>query len=207
MAWLFHNEGDKDKEITHLRKALERAKKFQHNHFLIQEGKITLPLLLTALCEEITPGYVTWVLNKIGSKSLDIVEALINSDKIGLRLRAIDLMDNFKCESSLPLLRKASRDSDERVKEAAIRIARDIRKDLKKPDNILSQREIQVMELIATGITNKRIAEKLYISEVTVKTHLTNIFRKLGLSSRLEAGLYYQEFIKNNTFGVTDSYR
>jgi DNA-binding NarL/FixJ family response regulator len=47
---------------------------------------------------------------------------------------------------------------------------------------VLSDREKQVVELVAQGYRNKEIGEKLFISEQTVKNHLHNIFDKLGLS-------------------------
>lgn len=51
----------------------------------------------------------------------------------------------------------------------------------------LSQREAQMLQLIASGLSNKRIAQTLNISEVTVKFHLGNLFRKLGCNRRAEA--------------------
>jgi len=56
--------------------------------------------------------------------------------------------------------------------------------------NPLSQRERQIVALVARGYKNKEIAEKLFISEQTVKNHLHNIFDKLGVSDRLELALY-----------------
>jgi two-component system, NarL family, nitrate/nitrite response regulator NarL len=50
----------------------------------------------------------------------------------------------------------------------------------------LSAREREVVELIAGGGSNKEIAERLGITERTVKAHLTSVFQKLGLSSRLQ---------------------
>ena len=54
----------------------------------------------------------------------------------------------------------------------------------------LSQREIEVLKLAAQGLSNKDIAEKLYISVRTVQTHLSNIFGKLQVGSRTEAVLH-----------------
>jgi DNA-binding CsgD family transcriptional regulator len=54
----------------------------------------------------------------------------------------------------------------------------------------LSVRELQVLKLVAAGQTNRRIAEKLNISEKTVARHLSNIFNKLDLSSRTAATAY-----------------
>ncbi|RFF26504.1 MULTISPECIES: response regulator transcription factor [unclassified Wenzhouxiangella] len=49
----------------------------------------------------------------------------------------------------------------------------------------LSKRERQVAELVATGVTNREVAEKLHITVRTVKEHLTSIFAKLGIQDRL----------------------
>jgi len=54
----------------------------------------------------------------------------------------------------------------------------------------LSQREREIVQLVAQGYKNKEMAEKMFISEQTVKNHLHNIFDKLGVSDRLELALY-----------------
>jgi DNA-binding NarL/FixJ family response regulator len=51
----------------------------------------------------------------------------------------------------------------------------------------LSKREIEVLELVAVGASNSDIAERLHISQATVKSHLINIFGKLGVSDRTAA--------------------
>lgn len=56
--------------------------------------------------------------------------------------------------------------------------------------NPLSQREREIVALVAQGYKNKEMAEKMFISEQTVKNHLHNIFDKLGVSDRLELALY-----------------
>jgi len=51
----------------------------------------------------------------------------------------------------------------------------------------LSDRELEVLDRVAEGLSNKLIAHRLNISEHTVKTHVASIFAKLGASSRTEA--------------------
>jgi len=57
----------------------------------------------------------------------------------------------------------------------------------------LSPREIEILQLVATGASNKDIAEKLIISEGTVKNHLSNILGKMGVKDRMQAVLKAKE--------------
>jgi DNA-binding NarL/FixJ family response regulator len=62
-----------------------------------------------------------------------------------------------------------------------------------QPPSDLSHRELEVVRLIATGATNREIAEKLVISEGTVKNHISNILSRLGLRDRTQAAIYARE--------------
>ena len=56
-------------------------------------------------------------------------------------------------------------------------------------DDALSAREVEVLRLIAGGNSNKLIADRLDLTEATVKTHLTHIFEKLGVEDRTQAAM------------------
>lgn len=58
-----------------------------------------------------------------------------------------------------------------------------------EPINELTSREKEVLALVAKGASNQEIAEKLFVREVTVKTHLNNIFKKLNVTNRTQAVL------------------
>ena len=62
----------------------------------------------------------------------------------------------------------------------------------------LTLRQRRVLELLSTGLSNKRIAQALGISEITVKAHVMAIFRKLGVSNRLQAGLEARRLLETN---------
>ena len=62
-----------------------------------------------------------------------------------------------------------------------------------RPTTTLTARELEVLRLVSTGLTNRGIAERLSLSEKTVARHLSNIFAKLGLSTRSAATAYAYE--------------
>jgi DNA-binding NarL/FixJ family response regulator len=72
--------------------------------------------------------------------------------------------------------------------QAAAKLMREVR----TPENpqALTERETDVLSLLANGKANKEIALQLHISETTVKTHVSNILTKLGVPSRTQAALY-----------------
>lgn len=55
--------------------------------------------------------------------------------------------------------------------------------------NTLTSRELEVLQMAAKGASNKKIAEKLFVKEVTVKTHLNSVFKKLKVENRTQATL------------------
>ena len=75
-------------------------------------------------------------------------------------------------------------------------IARKLINELKRPSDslptqtTLTDREVEVLKLVAQGLTNQEIADKLVLSEWTVRTHVRNILDKLHLANRTQAALY-----------------
>jgi LuxR family transcriptional regulator of csgAB operon len=57
-------------------------------------------------------------------------------------------------------------------------------------DTTLTKREVEILSTIAEGATNDEIADRFFISPHTVKSHLYNIYKKIGLSNRLQAALW-----------------
>jgi DNA-binding NarL/FixJ family response regulator len=57
----------------------------------------------------------------------------------------------------------------------------------------LTARELEVLRLLADGLTNREIGERLFISQKTVGAHVAHVFEKLGVHSRLEAAVRAQQ--------------
>ena len=70
---------------------------------------------------------------------------------------------------------------------------------LKEKVSDLTRREMEVLKMIASGAFNKEIALTLNISERTVKNHVSNIFKKIGVSDRTQAAVFA---IKNNIISI-----
>jgi NarL family two-component system response regulator LiaR len=91
-------------------------------------------------------------------------------------------------------IRKAARGEAMLDSRVAARIVQDMQQNAEtEPVNafaVLSERELEVLRLIATGATNQEIAEKLVIGESTVKSHVGNILGKLHLADRTQAAVY-----------------
>jgi two-component system, NarL family, response regulator LiaR len=81
------------------------------------------------------------------------------------------------------------------VKEPAIPVEPSAIPDRAKMENLgITPREMDILELIAKGMSNREIAEKLYVSENTVKTHSSRVFSKLGAKRRTQAVQLGKEF-------------
>jgi NarL family two-component system response regulator LiaR len=81
------------------------------------------------------------------------------------------------------------------VKEVPVSAGEPFIPDEKKRENLgITRRELEILELIAQGMSNREIAEKLYVSENTVKTHSSRVFDKLGARRRTQAVQLGKEF-------------
>nr|WP_055506771.1 response regulator transcription factor [Nonomuraea pusilla] len=67
------------------------------------------------------------------------------------------------------------------------RVATRMMRRMREPGTALSAREVEILELLASGAGNREIARRLFITEATVKTHLVHIYGKLGVETRTAA--------------------
>jgi DNA-binding NarL/FixJ family response regulator len=81
------------------------------------------------------------------------------------------------------LLREISRDTVVHMPRRAATV-------MSRSECPLTDRELEILRLVAQGLTNGRIARELWVTEQTVKFHLSNTYRKLGVANRTEASRY-----------------
>ena len=99
-------------------------------------------------------------------------------------------------DTSSEILIQAIRDTYENKSALQPEIARKLMRDIQNQsepgsgENALTEREKEILQEVAQGKTNQEIADKLVLSERTVRTHITNILAKLRLSNRTQAALY-----------------
>ena len=81
------------------------------------------------------------------------------------------------------------------VKEVPVRTGEPFVADQRKREDLgITRRELEILELIAQGMSNREIAGKLFVSENTVKTHSSRVFDKLGAKRRTQAVQFGKEF-------------
>ena len=98
------------------------------------------------------------------------------------------LLKDTKADDLCRAIKAAAAGQVQLSPEAAARLVREVR--APESPEALTERETDVLKLLAKGKANKEIAAELTIGEKTVKTHVSNILMKLGVQSRTQAALY-----------------
>ncbi len=103
------------------------------------------------------------------------------------------LLKDIEPDELAAAIRKAAQGEavlDSRVASRIVQELQGLRRDEVNPFTELSEREFDVLRLIAAGKSNAEIAEALVIGESTVKTHISNLLKKLHLDDRTQAAVY-----------------
>lgn len=101
------------------------------------------------------------------------------------------LLKNIQSDTWLEHLRAFALDEVPMSKEIAMQVLKEFPQNKTTKENVpLSTREMEVLQLVAKGLSNKEISKTLFISEHTVKSHLKNILSKLHLDNRVQLTNY-----------------
>jgi len=177
LGWFHAQAGREHEAARSLAEAMRIAEEHGHLHFFSQEAKVALPAL--ALCD------------RFGSGAF-IRERVLPMLPDNLRRRFLELAEGRLYPTDEPLGIVGRRHSP-------VRAAAHADDDRSVPFghegmDTLTDREREILKMIALGMSNKSIGADLYITEKTVKTHANNVFRKLGVNSRVQATLVYQSY-------------
>ncbi len=180
LGWLDAREGRESEAAKSLTEAMRIADEYSHVHFFAQEARVAAPVL--ALCDRF--GARTFLRDKV----LPVLTE-------PLRGYFLDLADGPVYPTDVPLgVRRRGA-----VRMPAVLTQGSPGETSAAGIASLTEREREILEMIALGMSNKVIASRLFISEKTVKTHANHVFHKLGVSSRLQATLVFQTYQRSVT--------
>ena len=177
LGWLHAVAGREPDAARCLLEAVHIAEEHGHVHFFSQEARVALPIM--ALCDRVGAGAF------IRKTIVPLLPERLASD-------FEQLASGKRYPTDVPLGSCRGRSLAVGPTDSAAWGHVDAA--TSEGIETLTDREREVLKLIALGMANKQIGSKLYISEKTVKTHANHIFRKLGVASRLQATLAFQSY-------------
>jgi NarL family two-component system response regulator LiaR len=139
----------------------------------------------------------TRIIKNISPRTQIVVLTSYHDDALifpALKAGAISyILKDMKMDKLAEAVRKAHRGEVILHPKVAARVLQNLRRDSQNDEEVyteLTEREMDVLKLIANGYSNNQIAEELVISENTVKGHVSNILSKLHLADRTQAAVY-----------------
>jgi LuxR family maltose regulon positive regulatory protein len=177
LGWVHALAGREHDAARCLVESMHVAEEHGHVHFFSQEAKVALPIL--ALCDRLNAGsfvrasIIPLLPSRLSTSFEELAKGKIYPTDVPL---GSPRRRHLAAELPAP-------SAGDQVDSATL-----------EGIEALTDREREVLKMIALGMSNKQIGSKLYISEKTVKTHANHVFRKLGVASRLQATLAFQSY-------------
>jgi ATP/maltotriose-dependent transcriptional regulator MalT len=192
VGWCYAKRGEERPAFAALEEAMDLATRNHQVHFFTQEASVALPIL--ALCDR----------NGLGAFPCSQVVPLLSAWQAALFQ---DMAEGSPYPTDVPLgrlgrsrlVRGTERAEPEGHESAGIEADPLIKQ--------LTERELEILRLMALGMPNKVIAGRLFITEKTTKTHANNIFRKLDVRNRMQAALVLQDYQRRHRLGGTGAGR
>lgn len=199
----------------HAREAITTMLEDDENFTVV--GQATNGQEAVHLCDELLPDIVLIdiempVLNgleatKLIKRKYPLIKVIILSvsDDVGDLFTAIQygaqgyLLKNMDPDDWIQYLRSIVDGSDTATRDMASKLLYQFReRDIQNvaSTNLLTPRESEILLLVSEGLTNKQIAERLFIAENTVKNHIKNLLEKLNLENRVQLASYALKYLR-----------
>lgn len=177
-----------DEELEVIGEAENGAEALKMAHEL-QPDVVLMDLLMPVMDGITAIGHIRKELPDV--EVIALTSVLEDASVVGaVRAGAIGyLLKDTEADALRKAIRAASQGQVQLSPQAAARLMREMRQPEQQPEP-LTERETDVLKLLAVGRANKEIARDLMIGEKTVKTHVSNILGKLGVQSRTQAALH-----------------
>lgn len=133
------------------------------------------------------------ITEKLDTAKIIVLTSFIDDDKVYPVLEAgalSYLLKTSKAHEIAEAIRQAAKGESVLSTKVTGKMLNRIRHQAPDPHDSLTDREMEILKLIASGRSNQEIADTLYITVKTVKSHLTNIFSKLEVEDRTQAAIY-----------------
>lgn len=124
-----------------------------------------------------------------------VLTSFVHDDKVFPAIKAGAhgyLLKEAGTDQLIQSIRRVHREEPVLDPSIARKIMKEIQEEpaIKAPPDPLTARELEVLQLLAKGLSNKEIADKLVVAEVTIRTHISHLLSKLHLVNRVQAALY-----------------
>ena len=175
LGWVASRGGREQESTKALREALRLAEQQENLHFFLQEASVAIPIY--ALADRVGAGAFLRgrIIPRLDPKLQKYFHRLSSG---GLYPTDVELGP-----PRMPRLNSPSEKNE--VDDARLAKVK-----------LLTAREIDILRLVTLGMPNKKVGDELFITEKTVKTHTHHIFRKLGVTSRWQAAIIFQDYLK-----------
>ncbi|HLA82795.1 MAG TPA: LuxR C-terminal-related transcriptional regulator, partial [Thermoleophilia bacterium] len=177
LGWVYALAAREHEASRALTECMKLAAEHHHVHFFSQEAHVAIPIL--ALCDRFGAG--------------GFVREMILP---GLPHRLQGYFHDLARGSTYPTDVALGPPRRKALSWAGVPSAQseELTPEMRKGVELLTDREREVLKMVSLGMPNKVIGAKLFITEKTVKTHANHVFRKLGVTNRLQATLVFQSY-------------